>query len=430
MHTINSIYELFLKAGSITTDTRNCAQGSIFFALKGESFNGNKFAKQAIEAGCSYAIVDEKEFAISHQYVLVDKVLQTLQKLANHHRKQFNIPVIGITGTNGKTTTKELISATLGKKFNTLFTQGNFNNHIGVPLTLLNLNPQHDIAVIEMGANHQGEIGFLAKIAEPDYGIITNIGMAHLEGFGSYENVIETKNELYNFIRETNGKLFYNETNELLCKLSQNTDRIAYGSMNNAIKTSILETSPTLTIKLKTETFETVVNTNLRGAYNLENIQAAICIGNYFNVDMEDIAEAIKHYEPTNNRSQLSQTDKNTLILDMYNANPTSMALAISDFQNSTFEHKIAILGDMKELGDYTDKEHKKILNILSECNFERVLCIGEAFLKNEHNFPEVDFYKTTNDALKKLQREQISGATILIKGSRSIKLENLLGTL
>lgn len=430
MHTINSIYELFLKAGSITTDTRNCAQGSIFFALKGESFNGNKFAKQAIEAGCSYAIVDEEEFAISPQYVLVDKVLQTLQKLANHHRKQFNIPVIGITGTNGKTTTKELISATLGKKFNTLFTQGNFNNHIGVPLTLLNLNPQHDIAVIEMGANHQGEIGFLAKIAEPDYGIITNIGMAHLEGFGSYENVIETKNELYNFIRETNGKLFYNETNELLCKLSQNTDRIAYGSMNNAIKTSILETSPTLTIKLKTETFETVVNTNLRGAYNLENIQAAICIGNYFNVDMEDIAEAIKHYEPTNNRSQLSQTDKNTLILDMYNANPTSMALAISDFQNSTFEHKIAILGDMKELGDYTDKEHKKILNILSECNFERVLCIGEAFLKNEHNFPEVDFYKTTNDALKKLQREQISGATILIKGSRSIKLENLLGTL
>ncbi|MFB6342063.1 UDP-N-acetylmuramoyl-tripeptide--D-alanyl-D-alanine ligase [Saccharicrinis sp. FJH62] len=423
---IETLYNLYSTNPVITTDSRDCPRGSIFFALKGDNFNGNCFALNALENGCSIAVIDEEEFYIEDgRHILVSNVLVSLQKLANFHRRKFTIPVIGITGTNGKTTTKELISSVLSQKFNTHFTKGNFNNHIGVPLTLLQLTSKHEMAIIEMGANHPGEIGELSKIAEPDYGIITNIGKAHLEGFGSYEIVIRTKNELFGFIRSKHGKLFVNQTNELLMRLSEGIERILYGM--EKVKVNPEQSSPLLELIYKKSESNEIVRTNLIGKYNLENIQAAVCIGIFFGVSDDKIINAIKNYQPTNNRSQVLKTQKNTLILDMYNANPTSMAAAITEFQSSGFSNKVAIIGDMKELGEFAEKEHKTILNLFERKLFSRLICIGEVFTKFNDKYPQIEFYPTTEVALEQIALKPITNSYILLKGSRSMKLEILL---
>ncbi|MFB6318764.1 UDP-N-acetylmuramoyl-tripeptide--D-alanyl-D-alanine ligase [Saccharicrinis sp. FJH54] len=423
---IEKLYEIFNTYPLITTDSRNCPKDSIFFALKGESFNGNRFAAAALEKGCRIAVIDERAYyKAEHQYILVDNVLDTLQKLARYHRRQFSIPVIGITGTNGKTTTKELISTVLSQKFNTHFTKGNFNNHIGVPLTLLLMNQNHEMAVIEMGANHPGEIGELSKIAEPGFGIITNIGKAHLEGFGSYEAVIDTKKELYDFIKDTGGKLFVNSSNNLLLSLSEGTERILYGDDKITLEPD--RSTPFLELRYTSNHTREVVHTQITGKYNLENIQAAICIGSYFGVTDEKIIRAIEKYKPNNNRSQVVRTKTNTLILDMYNANPTSMAAAITEFQASDSAHKVAILGDMKELGEYAEKEHKTILELFERKLFSRLICIGEEFMKFSTEYPKIEFYPATEVALEQIALKPITDSYILLKGSRSMKLENLL---
>jgi UDP-N-acetylmuramoyl-tripeptide--D-alanyl-D-alanine ligase len=430
MSSIEKLYSLFLSHPLITTDSRNCAENSLFFALKGENFDGNSYAAQALSNGCSYAIIDNAEFSLDERTILVEDVLTTLQQLANHHRHQFSIPVIGITGSNGKTTTKELMAAVLSKKYNTLFTQGNLNNHIGVPLTLLSLTHEHQMAIIEMGANHPGEIKQLSQIAEPEYGIITNIGKAHLEGFGSYEGVIKTKKELYDFISITGGTIFVNGENTLLCNLSEGINSVRYGEAPNTFTASLTANYPQLTISVQDDENQYSIETQLSGAYNFENLKAAITIGLYFGVPLALIAEALSEYEPKNNRSQIKNTAKNRLILDYYNANPSSMELAVNEFQHSTFQHKVLILGDMKELGEYSFAEHRAILQKISTEHYNVVICIGEEFAKHANEFSKIEFYASTRDAMAAVERKSLSGKTILLKGSRSMKLEMILPVL
>ena len=430
MISIDKLYSLFQKYPSITTDSRNCIKDSLFFALKGENFDGNRYADSALANGCSYAIIDNPEYESGTKTILVEDVLLTLQQLANHHRKQFAIPVIAITGSNGKTTTKELMATVLSKKYNTLFTQGNLNNHIGVPLTLLSLTNKHQMAIIEMGANHPGEIKLLSQIAEPDYGIITNIGKAHLEGFGSYEGVIKTKKELYDHISISGGTLFVNGENKLLCDISSGIKAIHYGDSPNAFSASLLSTFPQLTVSVQYNGNLFAISTQLTGEYNFENIKAAITIGLYFGVKMESIADALSEYEPKNNRSQIKNTENNVLILDYYNANPSSMELALNGFQHSTFDNKVLILGDMKELGTYSFEEHLSILEKINLSHFSRVLCVGEEFGKHKNNFPSIEFYNTTAEALSAVTKNKLEGKTILLKGSRGMKLEMMLPVL
>jgi len=335
---INSIYALFLKHPLITTDSRNCLKGSLFFALKGASFNGNLFAKDAIQKGCSYAFVDEKEFADDENIFYVPDSLKALQQLAKKHRETLGIPVIGITGSNGKTTTKELIASVLQQKYRVLYTQGNLNNHIGVPLTLLKLTENDELAVIEMGANHQGEIKELVNIALPDYGLITNIGKAHLEGFGSFEGVIKTKGELYDFLREHRKKVFINQDNEILRSISARLDKITYGTNDTyCVKGEILNSEPFLSINWNKH----IIHTNLIGGYNFENVLAAIAVGSYFGIPDDKIVKALEAYIPQNNRSQFKETGKNRLIIDAYNANPTSMKAALFNFFQMSFPNKM-----------------------------------------------------------------------------------------
>ena len=325
---ILELYEIFKQNPIITTDSRNCPENSLFFALKGEKFNGNHYAKDTIENGCSYAFVDEKEFADGKKIIYVENVLETLQKLANHHRKVLNTPIIGITGTNGKTTTKELIAAVLKKKYKTLYTQGNLNNHIGVPLTLLRLEEGHEIAIVEMGANHPGEIKTLVDIVEPNYGIITNVGKAHIEGFGSFEGVIKTKCELYDFLEKNGGAAFVNKGNDLLLAKTTKIEKVIEYGNGSEFSATIENNNPFLVLKWDDST----INTNLIGNYNAENIMASVAIGHSFKVDKKDIIDAIEGYIPQNNRSQFKETAHNKLIIDAYNANPTSMNAAIDNF--------------------------------------------------------------------------------------------------
>lgn len=420
---IDELYNLFLQHPQVTTDSRDCPEGSIFFALKGESFDGNAYAKQALDNGCSYAVVDEPEYAdaIDKRYLLVDDVLVTLQHLANYHRRQLGTTIIGVTGTNGKTTTKELISAVLSKKYNVLYTQGNFNNHIGVPKTLLRLNRQHEMAVIEMGANHPGEIKTLVNIVEPDYGIITNVGKAHLLGFGSFEGVLKTKGELYDFLREHDGKVFVNENNPHLMGIAEGLEQILYG--NNG---ELIDCSPYLRFRYNTE----VVQTQLIGAYNLDNALAAACIGHYFEVSEADICAALSEYVPTNNRSQLVKTAHNTLIVDAYNANPTSMKAALDNFRKMTMPNKMLIIGDMKELGEASHEEHVKVLQQVYKCAFPLVWLVGEEFWQATVDIPDYSssfiFFKDVDEVKQALEKIGIEGRTILIKGSNSMKLYTL----
>ncbi|MBQ8520638.1 MAG: UDP-N-acetylmuramoyl-tripeptide--D-alanyl-D-alanine ligase [Bacteroides sp.] len=423
---ITTLYTYFKECGRVTTDTRNCPEGSMFIALKGETFNGNMFARQALEKGCRYAVVDEAEYADSEHIILVDDCLKTLQMLAREHRRTLGTPIVGITGTNGKTTTKELIATVLQKRYNVLYTQGNLNNHIGVPLTLLNLTEEHEMAVVEMGANHPGEIRTLVNIAEPDCGLITNVGKAHLEGFGSFEGVVKTKSELYDYLRsKENAFTFLDKDNQVLCQASAGLETICYGLEGEElyVKGRLHACAPFLAFEWEHEGRTYDVNTHLIGAYNVKNALAAIAIGCRFEVPAEAICEALSGYIPSNNRSQLTETADNHLIVDAYNANPTSMMAALENFRLMEVAHKVAILGDMKELGESSVDEHRKIVPFLEECGFERIILIGDEFGKANSGFehyPDVEAVKQLFATGKPV------GKFILIKGSNSMKLAQL----
>jgi UDP-N-acetylmuramoyl-tripeptide--D-alanyl-D-alanine ligase len=431
---ITSLYTKFLSCKqNITTDTRKITKGCIYFALKGERFNGNDFAQQAIQEGASYAVIDDASLPKNNNYILVQDVLTTLQQLANHHRKQLSIPVIGITGSNGKTTTKELIHAVFSAKYNTQYTQGNLNNHIGVPLTILTITFQHEMAVIEMGANHQGEIDMLCRIAEPNYGIITNIGKAHLEGFGGIEGVKKGKSELYKYLLEKSGTVFLHGDDEVLVDLAKDNNKVTYGTNKLYDVVGKCNTN-SLFVELAWRTHYKApelqkadyIKTNLVGIYNYNNTLCAACVGNYFKVDEDLINQAIQNYIPNNNRSQLQQTANNTLILDYYNANPSSMQAAIENFYHTDAPHKMLILGDMLELGAESVKEHKAIINLLHQKQLTDYLLVGPIFT----SLQQQQSFTTSKKALEFLQVNPIKNKTILIKGSRGITLEEVIKAL
>lgn len=433
---IKNIYDAFLQCHQkICTDTRKLIEGSIFFCLKGANFNANEFATKALEGGCSYVIVDEEKYATHKNILYVKDVLTALQNLANHHRKQLSIPFLAITGSNGKTTHKELINAVLSQKFKTLATIGNLNNHIGVPLTLLSITKEHEFAIVEMGANHQGEIDALCKIAEPDFGLITNIGKAHLEGFGGIEGVKKGKSEMYRFIASKGGKIFLNGDDEVLQSLSGAMDKITYGTTKlfDVIGKAI-NTDEFVSLKWTTRYGEKdwnklpVIKTNMIGHYNFINVLCAVCIGNYFKVEDEKINAALSEYTPNMNRSQLEKTANNTLILDAYNANPSSMKAAIENFAALHASNKLLIIGDMFELGEYAEEEHKKIVDLISDKKINDVILIGPEFCKvSPTSFKK---FTTTTEALDYLKANTQKNKTILIKGSRGMKLETLKDTL
>ncbi len=431
--TIEYIYQLFLKSHQkITTDTRKLELGSIFFALKGDNFNANTFAKSAIDGGCSYAIVDDELVANGDTILYVNNVLESLQQLAKHHRSLLNIPIIGITGSNGKTTNKELIHAVLSKKYNTYATKGNLNNHIGVPLTLLAITEKHEIAIVEMGANHQGEIEFLSHISDPDFGLITNIGKAHLEGFGGEEGVKKGKSELYKHIKQKKGKLFINADDAVLMNLSGDIEKITYGVKEEYdVYGTLITNSEYVAFKWNTkhQSLENseIIKANLFGHYNFINVLCASCIGHYFGVETKDINKALAEYMPEMNRSQVKKTLNNTLILDAYNANPSSMQLAIDHFMKQEFKSKLVILGDMLELGDYGFAEHQKILDQLSNNKIVQAILVGSLFYEHKDEFLNYQFFKSGNDASVYLKQQNVKQFNILIKGSRGIKLENLV---
>ena len=416
---IKEIYALFQQYSTICTDSRKITNGAMFISLRGEHFNGNKYALKAIQDGCSYAIVDEKEYDIHQNTILVNNALKTLQDLATYHRNQLNIPLIGITGSNGKTTSKELINAILNSELNCYATKGNLNNHIGVPLSILEINKKHEIAIIEMGANHQKEIEFLCNIAQPTFGVITNIGSAHLEGFGSLQGVIDTKKELYEFINYNKGHLFVNAGDELLLSLSKGISQITYGTSGD-IFGLITDITPLVSIKYNNE----IINSHLIGEFQFDNILLAICIGNYFNLSNENIKKSIENYIPTNNRSQLVKTKKNTLILDAYNANPSSMKAMLSSFSNQEYKNKLCILGDMLELGKESNKEHLEIITLTNELELDCIF-VGKIFYSLTKNS-----FKNKQELVKYIQVNNIHKRTILLKGSRGIGLEQLIKNL
>lgn len=431
--TLPELYRLFQSCGAVTTDSRNCPQGSMFIALKGESFNGNTFAAKALESGCSYAVVDDPACVVKgdERYVLTDDGLQTLQLLANHHRRSLGTRVIGITGTNGKTTTKELIAAVLSQSNHVLYTQGNLNNHIGVPITLLGLRPEHDLAVVEMGANHPGEIKRLCEIAEPDCGLITNVGKAHLEGFGSFEGVIRAKGELYDFLRtRKDAVLFLHRDNEYLTRMARGLTPITYGSQPELyVSGHMTGNSPYLRFDWKAaeDPAAHTVTTRLIGSYNLPNALAAVAVGRYFGVDSALVDKALAEYTPRNNRSQLCRTAANTLIVDAYNANPTSMMAALENFRGMEASGKFAILGDMRELGADGMAEHRKIVDYLRDCRFERICLVGEQFAAVGGDF---ETYPNVEALIDELKRRQPKGHTVLIKGSNGMKLNLVIDCL
>ncbi|MCX6283800.1 MAG: UDP-N-acetylmuramoyl-tripeptide--D-alanyl-D-alanine ligase [Bacteroidetes bacterium] len=425
------IYSIFLQHPQIVTDSRNLSPSCIFFALKGEHFNGNRFASEALEKGAAWVVVDEPESRINPQCILVQDVLKTLQDLACHHRRQFKIPVIAVTGTNGKTTTKELTSKVLEEKYNVVSTAGNLNNHIGVPLTLLRLDSDTRIAVIEMGANHPGEIDFLCSIALPDYGIITNIGKAHLEGFGGFQGVISTKTELYRFLAERNGKCFVNADDSLLMQHSKGIERITYGFGQAAwLRGSFEGSRDFINVSIGDSNGTTFsIHSKLFGDYNAVNILASACIGRYFKIGDTEIKLAIESYEPSNNRSQVKSTGKNMLIMDAYNANPSSMEAALRYFASADYNNKALILGDMLELGAESDALHIQILRLLEELSFTEVYLVGPVFTRVN---TKREFLCFDDSELARLwfSHQGLEGKTVLFKGSRGMKLETVAAIL
>jgi UDP-N-acetylmuramoyl-tripeptide--D-alanyl-D-alanine ligase len=425
---ISELYTIYKQHPLVTTDSRNCPKDSIFFALKGENFNGNRFAEKALDEGCAYAVVDEWEgIPAGKRIIVVEDVLNTLQKLANYHRRKLKIPIIAITGTNGKTTTKELVSAILSKEFNVAFTPGNFNNHIGVPLTLLSMTENHEIGVVEMGANHPGEIKLLCDIVEPDFGLITNIGKAHIEGFGSFENIKKTKGGLYDFIREHGGKVFVNSDDALLCEMSSGMDRILYGRNNSELFVSgkLYSAHPFLEFDWNFFEHTYYVKTQLVGAFNFDNALAAVAVGKYFGINAEYISEALEEYAPKNNRSQFERTQKNDLIIDAYNANPTSMRVALDFFVKiPSALPKAVIVGEMKELGDITKEEHVDLLRFIAEQSFSKVYLVGEAFNESDSPFP---VFKTVEELIAELRKHPLENHYVLLKGSHAVHLEKAI---
>lgn len=428
----NQLLNLFLQCGKVSTDTRQIEQGSIFFALKGANFNGNAFADTAIQQGAAYVVVDELEYTKSDErYILVDDVLTSLQLLARDYRKLFHIPIIGLTGSNGKTTSKELIAAVLSKRFRTHFTKGNFNNHIGVPLTLLQLNPDAEVAVIEMGANHQKEIELLCNIALPTHGLITNIGRAHLEGFGGIEGVQKGKGELFEFLKATQGTFFLNTNDPRLVQMTSDYSKVVGYGVNEQILDdfyfSQLNTlDPFIRMEFRDENLQKFdLVTQIEGRYNAYNIAAAVAIGNYFKVDPSDIKSGIESYIPANNRSQLIQFNGAELMLDAYNANPDSMRASIQSFLERNEEPKLLILGDMKELGEYSLEAHQHLVDWLTALNVE-VALVGDQFglVKRPTHF---EYFESNMEAKDWFLSHEHSGKSILLKGSRSIGLEQLV---
>jgi len=424
---IPSLYNIFLRYPVVTTDSRNIPANSIFFALKGANFNGNVFATEALQKGAAFAIIDEPEFAIDARLILVPDVLICLQELARYHRDQLGLSILAITGSNGKTTTKELLAAVLSKKFKVNFTQGNLNNHIGVPLTLLSLNKNSEFAVVEMGANHPGEIKILCEIANPDFGIITNIGKAHLEGFGSFEGVIQTKSELYNFLKSKGGKCFINGDNPILNKQAQGLDQITYGKSTDYFMAGELASVDNhLVVKALFPKGWLYLKSKLVGDYNFENLLAAACVGKYFEIDPLFIQTALAEYTPSNNRSQLIRNERNTIIMDAYNANPTSMMAALQNFSNLKNEQKCIILGDMLELGESSTLEHQLIADYIESQNYSEVYLVGPIFM-NTTNGTKKKKFDNVELLTNYLKTQPIENKIILIKGSRGIHLEKIL---
>lgn len=428
---ITELYSIFLNYPLISTDSRKIEPNSIFFALKGDNFNGNLFAGKALNNGASFAVIDDAYYKQDDRFILVDDSLKTLRDMAEIHRKHLEIPIIAITGTNGKTTTKELIKIVLSEKYNVFATKGNLNNHIGVPLTLLSMNNETELGIVEMGANHPKEISSNCRIAHPDYAVITNIGKAHLQGFGSFEGVINTKGELYEAIAKKDGHIFINADNQILVNLAQSmniTNKTEYSTLHNAgIIGKIISMNPFIRAEWIYNSEKSIIQTRLVGNYNLENILAAITVGIHFNVEKNHINNAIARYKPANNRSQWIETSNNKLLLDAYNANPTSMSNAIKNFIGIEAENKLLILGDMLELGKYTVNEHEQIIEQLINAQMETsVVFIGKHFAEAVALYADKNFnvYTDVNELIDRLSDKPVKKHTILLKGSRGIQLE------
>ena len=424
---VASLYQIYLSHPVVTTDSRNIQTGSIFFALKGDNFNGNEFAMTALAKGASYAVVDEACYATEERILLVEDVLTTLQGLARLHRQSTGVPVLAITGTNGQTTPKELTAAVLSRKFNLVCTKGNLNNHIGVPLTLLSIRPETDFAVVEMGANHPGEIEALCRIALPDFGLITNVGRAHLEGFGSFEGVIQTKSELYRFLEEKKGVIFINTSNPILTAKAGTVSKIGYTTAKSGegLEGELVSADPSLLFKILFPKGWLYVKTKLVGGYNLENALAAAAIGHYFGIDPTNIVAALESYQPDNNRSQMVVTDRNRLLMDAYNANPSSTMAALENFAHLKSTKKGVILGDMLELGADAPEEHQKMVDFLATLDLDLVLLTGSHYAgcKRPATF---HCYNEPAELVAYLKETQLSEYLLLIKGSRGMKLETI----
>ena len=420
---IEKLYDIYLRHPKVSIDTRKISKGCLFFALKGPNFNANEFAITALEKGASYAVVDEEKYVIDERYILVEDALETLQKLGKHHRKYINCPVLGITGTNGKTTSKELCFQVLKQEFKTIATAGNLNNHIGVPLTLLSIPTDTEFAIIEMGANHIGEIDFLCNITEPNYGVITNVGKAHLEGFGSLNGVLQTKTELYRYLSKNSRPVFIKDNQQILIeKTPNNCEKISFGQQTDSTwHIGYKGAQPFVKVGID----DVEIQSQLIGDYNFDNIALSIAVGLQFGISINKIKKAIEGYSPTNNRSQIIKTRSNTVLLDAYNANPMSVEKAIHNLSNINHQKKMMILGDMFELGQEADKEHINVINLCLNSGIKEVFFVGEIF--NRLNQTAYKTYKNTNALTEYLQEHQVEDTFILIKGSRGMKLEQVV---
>ncbi|HTF19249.1 MAG TPA: UDP-N-acetylmuramoyl-tripeptide--D-alanyl-D-alanine ligase [Chryseolinea sp.] len=422
---IDKLYSHFVRSAGISTDTRKIAPGSMFFALKGDKFNANEFAQQALDKGAACVVVDEERYVVNDQCVFVEDTLVALQQLARHHRNQLAIPVIGLTGSNGKTTSKELVNAVLSAQYKTYATKGNLNNHIGVPLTILAIDKTIEIAVVEMGANHLGEIALLCSVANPTHGLITNIGKAHIGTFGGFENIVRAKSELYQHLITNNGTVFINSQNEILANMAKRfQDPVFYPAAGDHYHCTLLGADPF--IKVKAENGEDV-QTNLVGTYNFENIAAALCVGKYFDVDAVRANEAVRGYEPGNMRSQLLRKGGNTIILDAYNANPSSMKAAIENMAAMNAPLKALILGDMFELEDEAELEHRNVGKLLKMKSFDRVLLCGKLMRSAKEEYPDALLFETKDALIEELKQHPLKDATVLVKASRGIGLETVV---
>lgn len=423
---IITLYDIFTSYPQVQTDSRKVKEGDLYFALKGSNFDGNLFAEQALAAGAAYAIVDDAQFANNRKCIVVADVLTTLQQLALYHRKQFDIPFIAITGTNGKTTTKELVHKVLSASFKTYATEGNLNNHIGVPLTILKVRPDAEMAIIEMGANHEREIAFYCTIALPTFGLINNVGKAHLEGFGSLEGVKRAKGELYDYIRTTNGSIFINSDLDYLKGMATGiANQISYGTSNAHVIAKPLTSEGLLRFAVLSSGMECTIQTQLVGDYNLPNALAAIAVGSHFNMEIDTIKAALESYTPSNSRSQLIQMGANSIIMDAYNANPSSMKLAIENMhQIKTFKTKWLLLGAMKEMGENEKAEHQQLVDLASKLGFENVLLVGKEFENINHNY---QYFEDSVTAAQWLLLHPINDAYILVKGSRGARMEQIV---